>query len=128
VTVDLARARRIVLPTLVTLVTAVVADAQDPADRVPIHIGVEHLHNTGSCKGELIVDKWLFSFRSTDRPNDDRDWKLKELKAAESKKPDELVLRTRDAVRGLGLDKNYKFRVPGGLDRKVLDYMNERID
>ena len=80
---------------------AVVADAQDPADRVPIHIGVEHLHNTGSCKGELIVDKWLFSYRSTDRPNDDRDWKLTELKSAESKKPDELVLRTRDTVRGL---------------------------
>jgi len=128
VTVDLARARRIVLPTLVTLVSAVVAAAQSPADRVPIHIAVEHLHNTGSCKGELIVDKWLFSYRSTDRPNDDRDWKLTELKAAESKKPDELVLRTRDSVRGLGLDKNYKFRVPGGLDRKVLDYMNERID
>jgi len=96
--------------------------------RVPIQVAVEDLHNTGSCKGELIVDKWLFSYRSTDRPNDNRDWKLTELKAAESKKPDELVLRTRDTVRGLGLDKNYKFRVPGGIDRKVLDYMNERID
>ena len=122
------RSRPIVFLAFLPLATAVVAAAQNPADRVPIHIAVEHLHNTGSCKGELIVDKWLFSYRSTDRPNDDRDWKLTELKAAESKKPDELVLRTRDTVRGLGLDKNYKFRVPGGIDRKVLDYMNERID
>ena len=124
----MSRSRRIVLSALLTLATAVVAAAQSPADRIPIHIAVEHLHNTGSCEGELIVDKWLFSYRSTDRPNDDRDWKLTELKTAESKKPDELVLRTRDTVRGLGLDKNYKFKVLGGLDRKVLDYMNERID
>ena len=102
--------------------------AQSPADRVPITFAVEHLHTTGSCKGELKVDKWLFSYRSADRPDDDRDWKLTELKAAESKKPNELVLRTRDSVKGLGLDKNYKFRVPGGMDRAVLDYMNDRID
>lgn len=119
---------RTVLAALVAITVAGAAAAQNPADRVPIHIAVEHLHNTGSCKGELIIDKWLFSYRSTDRPTDNRDWKLTELKAAESKKPDELVLKTRDSVRGLGLDKNYKFRVPGGLDRKVLDYMNERID
>jgi hypothetical protein len=119
---------RIALPALVVIAVAGPARAQRPADRVPIHIAVEHLHNSGSCKGELIVDKWLFSYRSTDRPNDDRDWKLTELKAAESKKPNELVLRTRDTLRGLGLDKNYKFRVPGGLDRAVVDYMNERID
>ncbi len=124
----MTRSGRIVVPALLGLAIAGRVTAQDPADHMPIHIQVEHLHNTGSCKGELIVDKWLFSYRSTDRPNDDRDWKLTELKAAESKKPDELVLRTRDTVRGLGLDKNYKFRVPGGLDRKVLDYMNERID
>ena len=102
--------------------------AQPPADRVPITFAVEHLHTTGSCKGELKIDKWLFSYRSTDRPEDDRDWKLTELKVAESKKPTELVLRTRDSVKGLGLDKNYKFRVPGGMDRTVLDYMNDRID
>ena len=124
----MTRTGRIALPALVVIAVAGSATAQHPADRVPIHIAVEHLHNTGSCKGELIVDKWLFSYRSTDRPNDDRDWKLTELKAAESKKPNELVLRTRDTVRGLGLDKNYKFRVPGGLDRAVVDYMNERID
>ena len=122
------RTTRIVLATLVVITVAGVAAAQNPADHLPIHIAVEHLHNSGSCKGELIIDKWLFSYRSSDRPNDNRDWKLTELKSAESKKPDELVLRTRDSVRGLGLDKNYKFRVPGGLDRKVLDYMNERID
>ena len=57
-----------------------------PADHMPIHIQVEHLHNTGRCKGELIADKRLFSYRSTDRPNDDRDWTLTELKTAESKK------------------------------------------
>jgi hypothetical protein len=124
----MTRLARIVLPALVIVVVTGPVRAQRPADRVPIHIAVEHLHNTGSRKGELIVDKWLFSYRSSDRPADDRDWKLAELKAAESKKPNELVLRTRDTVRGLGLDKNYKFRVPGALDRAVLDYMNERID
>jgi hypothetical protein len=124
----MTRPARIVLPALVIVVVAGPATAQRPADRVPIHIAVEHLHNTGSCKGELVIDKWLFSYRSSDRPADDRDWKLTELKAAESKKPNELVLRTRDSVRGLGLDKNYKFRVPGGMDRAVLDFMNERID
>jgi hypothetical protein len=102
--------------------------AQPAADRVPITIAVEHLHNTGSCKGELTIDKWLFTYRSADRPDDDRDWKLTELKAAESKKPNELVLRTRDSVKGLGLDKNYKFKVPGGMDRAVLAYMNDRIE
>ena len=122
------RTTRIVLAAFLVIAVVGPATAQGPADRVPIHIAVEHLHNTGSCKGELIVDKWLFSYRSSDRPADDRDWKLTELKAAESKKPNELVLRTRDTVKGLGLDKNYKFRVPGGLDRAVLDYMSERID
>jgi hypothetical protein len=125
---DMTRTIRTVLAALLVIIGAGAAAAQNPAERVPIHIAVEHLHNSGSCKGELIIDKWLFSYRSTDRPNDDRDWKLTELKAAESKKPDDLVLKTRDSVRGLRLDKNYKFRVPGGLDRKVLDYMNERID
>ena len=102
--------------------------AQPPADRVPITFAVEHQHSTGSCKGELTIDKWLFTYRSSDRPDDDRDWKLTELKAAESKKPNELILRTRESVKGLGLDKNYKFKVPGGMDRAVLDYMNDRID
>ena len=122
------RSVRITLSAVLVAGMAGPATAQKPADRVPNTITVEHLHNTGSCKGELKVDKWLFSYRSADRPDDDRDWKLTELKAAESKKPNELVLRTRDSVKGLGLDKNYKFRVPGGMDRAVLDYMNDRID
>ena len=123
-----SRSARIILGAFLLAGLAVPVMAQSPADRVPITFAVEHLHNTGSCKGELTVDKWLFSYRSTDRPDDNRDWKLTELKAAESKKPNELVLRTRDSVKGLGLDKNYKFRVPGGMDRAVLDYMNDRID
>jgi hypothetical protein len=122
------RSARITLSAVLVAGLAGPATAQNPADRAPITFAVEHLHNTGSCKGELKVDKWLFSYRSADRPDDDRDWKLTELKAAESKKPNELVLRTRDSVKGLGLDKNYKFRVPGGMDRAVLDYMNDRID
>ena len=122
------RSVRIALSAVLVSGLAGPATAQNPADRVPITITVEHLHNTGSCKGELKVDKWLFSYRSAERPDDDRDWKLTELKAAESKKPNELVLRTRDSVKGLGFDKNYKFRVPGGMDRAVLDYMNDRID
>ena len=126
----MTRSRLSCLTTAVILLAGLTgpALAQPPADRVPITFAVEHLHNTGSCKGELKVDKWLFSYRSAERPDDDRDWKLTELKAAESKKPNELVLRTRDSVKGLGLDKNYKFRVPGGMDRAVLDYMNDRID
>lgn len=64
-TADMSRSRRVVLSALLTLVTASVAAAQNPADRVPIHIAVEHLYNTGSCKGELIVDKWLLSHRCT---------------------------------------------------------------
>ena len=123
-----SRSARTILGAVVLAGLAVPVLAQPPADRVPITFAVEHLHNTGSCKGELKVDKWLFSYRSADRPDDNRDWKLTELKAAESKKPDELILRTRDSVKGLGLDKNYKFKVPGGMDRALLDYMNDRID
>ena len=123
-----SRAARITLRVFLVAGLAGHVLAQSPADRVPITFTVEHLHTTGSCKGELTVDKWLFTYRSTDRPDDNRDWKLTELKAAESKKPNELILRTRDSVKGLGLDKNYKFRVPAGMDRAVLDYMNDRID
>jgi hypothetical protein len=106
---------------------AVVLLAQTPADRVPITVAVEHLHSTGSCKGELTIDKWLFTYRSADRPEDNRDWKLTELRSAESRKPTELVFRTRESGT-LGLDKNYKFRVPGGLDRDLFAYISERID
>jgi hypothetical protein len=105
-----------------------VASAQPPGDRVPISIAVEHVHKTGSCKGELTIDKWLFTYRSSDRPEDSRDWKLTELKAAESKNPTELTLRTRESEKVIGLDKNYKFKVPGGIDRALLDYMKDRID
>jgi hypothetical protein len=116
----------LVVPVVVAL--AVPAWAQPPADRVPITITVEHVHKSGSCKGELTVDKWLFTYRSTDRPEDNRDWKLTELKAAESKNPAELTLKTRESGKVSGLDKSYRFRVPGGLDRALLDYMNDRID
>jgi hypothetical protein len=116
----------LVVPVVVAL--GVPARAQGPADRVPITIAVEHVHKSGSCKGELTVDKWLFTYRSTDRPEDNRDWKLTELKAAESKNPSELTLKTRESGKVSGLDKNYRFKVPGGLDRALLDYMNDRID
>jgi hypothetical protein len=106
----------------------VTAWTQPPADRVPITIVVEHVHKSGSCKGELTVDKWLFTYRSADRPEDNRDWKLTELKAAESKNPAELTLKTRESGKVSGLDKNYRFKVPGGIDRALLDYMNDRID
>lgn len=117
----------------VALLAAILASAtntlaQAPADRVPIAIAVEHMHKTGSCKGELTIDKWLFTYRSSDRPEDNRDWKLTELKAAESKNPTELTLRTRESEKVIGLDKNYKFKVPGGIDRALLDYMKDRID
>jgi hypothetical protein len=123
-----SRSARIILGAFLVAGLAGPVMAQSPADRVPITFTVEHLHTTGSCKGELTVDKWLFTYRSTDRPDDDRDWKLTELKAAESKKPNELILRTRESVKALGLDKNYKFKVHGGMDRALLDYMNDRID
>jgi hypothetical protein len=116
----------LVVPVVVAL--GVPARAQVPADRVPITIAVEHVHKSGSCKGELTVDKWLFTYRSTERPEDNRDWKLTELKAAESKNPSELTLKTRESGKVSGLDKSYRFKVPGGLDRALLDYMNDRID
>jgi len=116
----------LVVPVVVAL--GVPARAQGPADRVPITIAVEHVHKSGSCKGELTVDKWLFTYRSTERPEDNRDWKLTELKAAESKNPSELTLKTRESGKVSGLDKSYRFKVPGGLDRALLDYMNDRID
>ena len=124
----MARLCRFALFASVAVGLVSVVEAQPAADRVPISIDVEHVHNTGSCKGQLTVDKWLFSYRSAERPQDDRDWKLTELKSAESNKPNELILRTRESVKGLGLDKNYKFKVPGGMDRAVLDYMKDRID
>lgn len=103
--------------------------AQTAADRVPITYAVEHVHSTGSCKGELIIDKWRFTYTSTDRPQDSREWKLTDLKQAESKTPNELILRTRESGKGtLGQDRNYKFRIPGGIPRDVIDYMNDRID
>ena len=57
-----------------------IAWAQSVADRVPITYAVEHAHSTGSCKGELIIDKWRFAYTSTDRQEDSREWKLTDLK------------------------------------------------
>ena len=125
----MTRCTRICFVASIVTSLARLALAQDPAERVPITLAVEHLHTTGGCKGELTIDKWLFTYRLTERPEDDRDWKLTELKAAESKKPNELILRTRESgPKTLGLDKNYKFNVPGGIDRALLAYMSERID
>jgi len=46
---DMTRTTRIVLAALLVIVGAGAAAAQNPAERVPIHIAVEHLHNSGSC-------------------------------------------------------------------------------
>ncbi len=120
---------RFALLAIFSTTLASVAPAQSPADRVPFTFAVEHLHGMGSCKGELTIDKWLFTYESSDRPEDSREWKMTELKAAESKKPDELILRTRESgAKTLGQDKNYKFKVPGGIDKAVVDYMNDRIN
>ena len=106
----------------------VVSGAQQVQDRVPLTLAVEHQHVRGSCKGELVIDKWVFTYTSTDRPEDSRTWKLTDLKEAESKIPTELILRSRESgAKTLGQDKNYKFKVPAGLARDVLDYMNDRI-
>jgi hypothetical protein len=125
----LSRPRIAIALIAIVAATAIVL-AQSPADRVPFSIPVEHIHSMGAnCKGELTIDKWLFSYRSSDKPEDNRDWKMTELKAAESKKPDELILRTRESgAKTLGQDKNYKFKVPGGMDKAVVDYMNDRIN
>jgi len=104
------------------------AAAQLVADRVPLKIPVEHMHKMGSCKGELTIDKWRFTFTSADKPEDSREWKLTDLKEAESKTPDELVLKTRESgMKTLGQERNYKFKVPGGIERAIVDYMNDRI-
>jgi hypothetical protein len=107
-----------------------VVQAQTVADRVPLKFAVEHAHKTGSCRGELTIDKWRFSYVSSDRPEDSREWKLTELREAESKIPTELTLKTRESsTKTLGLDRNYKFKMLGApLDRDVLDYMNDRIN
>ena len=104
--------------------------AQSPADRVPITYAVEHQHSTGSCRGELIIDKWRFTYTSTEKPEDSREWKLTDLKLAESKTPNELILRTRESgKKTLGQERNYKFKIPGaGIPRDVIDYMNDRIN
>ena len=122
--------RRSALLTVIFAGVAGIAPAQSPADRVPFSFQVEHMHAMGSnCKGELTIDKWLFTYKSSDKPEDNREWKMSELKAAESKKPDELILRSRESgAKTLGQDKNYKFKVPGGIEKAVVDYMNDRIN
>jgi hypothetical protein len=92
------------------------------------YLRVEHLHNTGSCKGELTVDKWLFSYRSTDRQTTTGDWKLTELKAAESKKPANSCSVHATRSRASGSTRTTSFEYPRGWTAPVLDYMNDRID
>jgi len=102
---------------------------QDVGDRVPLTYSVEHKHRTGSCKGELVIDKWAFTFTSQDKPEDSRTWKVTQVKDVESKTPDELVLKTKESSAGtLGQDRNYKLTVlGGGIQKEVVDYMNRRV-
>ena len=100
------------LAVAVIVLVPVTAWTQPPADRVPITIAVEHVHKSGSCKGELTVHKWLFTYRSADRPEDNRDWKLTELKAAESKDPTELTLKTRESGQGVGAGQELPIQGP----------------
>ena len=120
-------------PLLVSLAAALsvasLARPQDVGDRVPLKYQVEHNHRNGSCKGELTIDKWAFSYTSADRPEDSRTWKVTELKEIQSKTPQELVLKTKESSAAmLGQDRNYKFKVLGaGIEREVVEYMNRRV-
>lgn len=105
------------------------APCQDVGERVPLKYRVEHNHRSGSCKGELTIDKWVFTYTSEDRPEDGRTWKVTDLKEVQSKTPQELVLKTKESSAAmLGQDRNYKFKVlGGGIEREVVDYMNRRV-
>jgi len=111
------------------LSVAHVARPQDVGDRVPLKYQVEHNHRSGICKGELTIDKWVFTYTSEDRPEDSRTWKVTEVKEVQSKTPQELVLKTKESSAAmLGQDRNYKFKVlSGGIERDVVEYMNRRV-
>lgn len=119
----------VIVAAIVTLGVGIAA-AQSVQDRVPLTYKVEHEHRRGLCSGELTIDKWQFAFTSADKPEDSRTWKLTDLKEVESKVPTELVLKTRNeaAAKGMGLDRNYKFKVLGsGIEREVVEYMKDRV-
>ena len=102
---------------------------QPVENRLPLTLAVEHQHSMGSCTGELSIDKWVFTFTSKTKPEDSRTWKVTEIRVVESKRPDELVFRTRESgMKTLGQDRNYKFKVPGeGVSREAVDFMNQRV-
>ncbi len=111
------------------LAAPVLSQSQPVSERVPLKYHVEHQHTTGSCKGELTIDKWQFSYLSEDRPQDSRTWKLTDLRDVESKTPTELVLKTRESgAKTLGQERNYKFKLLGaGIERDVVEYMRDRV-
>jgi hypothetical protein len=117
------------LASLALVLTMAAPAAQMVADRVPLTYDVIHLHNGGECHGTLTVDKWKFVYTSADQPQDSRTWKITDLKAVESKTPDQLILRSTESGKAtLGLDKNYKFRVLGaGIEHEVASWMNDRV-
>jgi hypothetical protein len=127
-----SRARAAVAALIGAHMTAVIvlgSQAQPIDTRLPITIAVEHEHSMGSCTGELTVDKWVFTFTSKTKPEDSRTWKVTEIRQVESKRPSELIFRTRESgMKTLGQDRNYKFKVPGdGASRELVDFMNDRV-
>lgn len=103
--------------------------AQRVGDRVPLSFEVEHVHNSGTCRGTLTIDKWTFTYESVDRPQDSRTWKITEIDKVESKNPRELVLKTTESgASTLGQGRNYKFRVLGaGIAADVVAWMQDRV-
>jgi hypothetical protein len=108
---------------------ALAVRAQDVGERVPLKYPVEHNHRNGSCRGELTIDKWVFTYTSEDRPEDSRSWKVTDVKEVSSKTPQELVVKTKESSVGtIGQDRNYKFKVLGaGIEREVVDFMIRRV-
>lgn len=123
------RARLVLAVALLALAAVARPFAQMVADRVPLTYDVIHLHTNGQCHGKLTVDKWKFTYESSDRPQDSRTWKVTELKAVESKTRDQLILRSTESNKStLGQDKNYKFKVLGaGIEHEVASWMNDRV-
>jgi hypothetical protein len=104
--------------------------AADVADRLPLTYQVEHDKRADkNCLGTLTVDKWQFKYESDACPDDNRTWRTTEIREVESKRSDELVLRTRESSAAkLGFDRNYRFRVlGGGIEPEVVAYMRGRV-
>ncbi|MFN8058401.1 MAG: hypothetical protein U0Q12_04500 [Vicinamibacterales bacterium] len=112
------------------LTTGAMLVGADVASRLPLTYKVAHNRSAAKdCTGELVIDKWQFKYESADCPDESRTWRTTEIADVESKRPDELVLKSRESgAKTLGLERNFKFKVLGsGIEPDVVRYMRERV-